>query len=171
MQTLSDKEVITRVKNGEIDYFYYIVKKYTVQILTFVTKKLSNREDAEDIVQNSFLHFYKAINRFDQNKQIQPYLYQIVRNELKMLWRSRKITISLDEKIVADKEQEDLDIEDIERHLNKLPLEQKKTLQLVSEGYSYKEIAKNLKRPLNTVRTIIRRARLQLTKIKGYETA
>ena len=52
----------------------------------------------------------------------------------------------------------------IQKQLESLPHEQKKAVNLVSEGYSYKEIAKFLDRPLNTIRTLIRRARLKLNK-------
>ena len=73
--------------------------------------------------------------------------------------------LPLDEEIAAEKKQEPLETELIEKQLNVLPKEQKKAVELVSEGYSYKEIAKLLNRPLNTIRTIIHRARLKLKNI------
>lgn len=167
MQALSDKEVLLRIKQGEIDYFTYFVKKYTKQIHSFVSKKISKKEDVDDIVQISFLQLYKAISRLDQEKPVLPYLYQVVRNGMKMFWRSQKIMLPLDEKIVAEEKEEDMENEVIEKQLDSLPKEQKKAVKLVSEGYSYKEIAKFLSRPINTVRTIIRRARLKLIKSKN----
>ncbi|OGK12138.1 hypothetical protein A3B40_04985 [Candidatus Roizmanbacteria bacterium RIFCSPLOWO2_01_FULL_37_16] len=166
MQTLSDKEVLIRIKNGEIDHFTYLVKKYTNQILNFVSKKIKNRFDSEDIVQETFLNFYKAVHRFDEKKPILPYLFQITRNEMKMYWRSRKQMVRLDEKIIVEENQESETKVAIEKHLNQLPKEQKKALQLVGDGYSYQEIAKILGRPINTIRTIIRRARLKMIKFK-----
>ena len=158
----SDQEVIVKIKNGEIDYFSFIVKKYTKQIYNFVSKKIAKREDVEDIVQISFLQLYKAVGRLDKEKPVLPYLYQIVRNEMKMFWRGRKMMLPLDEEIAAEEKQESLEKELVEKQLDLLPKEQKKAVKLVSEGYSYKEIAKFLNRPLNTIRTIIRRARLKL---------
>ncbi|OGK25160.1 hypothetical protein A3A46_00590 [Candidatus Roizmanbacteria bacterium RIFCSPLOWO2_01_FULL_37_13] len=169
MQVLSDKEVIIRIKNGEIDYFAHIVKRYTKRIYNYVFKKISNREDVEDIVQNSFVQLYKAVGRLDQDKQVLPYLYEIVRNEMKMFWRARKASIPLDEEIASEEKEEYPETDLIEKQLVRLPKEQRKALKLVSEGYSYKEIAKYLSRPINTVRTIIRRARLRLSKLKTHE--
>jgi len=166
MLKLSDQDVIVKIKNGEIDYFSFIVKKYTKQIYNFVSKKIYKKEDVEDIVQISFLQLYKAIGRLDENKPILPYLYQVVRNEMKMFWRGRKAMLPLDEKIVAEEKEELFETELVEKQLDTLPKEQKKAVQLVSEGYSYKEIARFLRRPINTVRTIIRRARIRLTNMK-----
>lgn len=166
MQELSDKQVLTQIKQGEIDYFTYFVKKYTRQIFNFIAKKIKNKEDVEDIVQVSFLQLYKAVGRLDENKPVLPYLYQIVRNEMKMFWRRQKITVPLDENIVSEENDGKTDADDIEKQLESLPKEQKKAVTLVGEGYSYREIAKFLKRPINTVRTLIRRARLKLIKAK-----
>ena len=169
MHTLNDREILVRIKKGEIDYFTFIVKKYTKQIYNYVLKKLGQKDEAEDVVQNSFLKFYKAISRFDEDKPILPYVYQIAKNEIKMYWRAKKKLLPLDEALVAYIEADSFDEEVLLKKLDVLSGEQKKALTLVSEGYSYKEISKQLRRPLNTVRTIIRRARLQIMKEREDE--
>ena len=136
MKSLSDKEIIIKIKKGEIDYFTYIVKKYTRQIYNFTFKKIKNREDVEDIVQISFLQLYKSVGRLDLEKPVLPYLFQIVRNEMKMFWRRQKATVSLDEKIATDEKEENLEKEIVEKQIEKLPKEQKKAVKLVSQGYS-----------------------------------
>lgn len=166
MQDLSDKELIVRIKNGEIDYYEYIVKKYTKQIYNYVFKKIKNREDVEDIVQMSFFQLYKVIGRFDVERPVLPYLFQIAKNEMKMFWRSQKKTVPLDEKLIVEEKEELIDLDFIKRQLEKLTKEQKKAIKLVIEGFSYKEIAKFLGKPINTIRTIIRRARLKLIQSK-----
>ena len=170
MISLSDREIFIKIKNGEIDYFEYIVKKYTKQIYNFTHKKIKINDDVEDIVQVSFLQLYKAVGRLDEKKPVLPYLYQIVRNEMKMFWRKQKPTLPLDEKIVAEEKEENLETEAAEKLLSRLPKEQKKAVKLVSQGYSYKEIAGFLNRPINTIRTIIRRARLKLIQSKNDTT-
>src|SRR3989338_2862144 len=162
MFKLSDQEVIVKIKNGEIDNFIYLVKKYDKQIYNFIFKKIKNRDDIEDLVQISFIRFYKAIDRFNAEKPVLPYLFEIVRNEMKMFWRSRKKTVPLDEKITAEVKDVYIEKDIINKKLESLPKEQKKAIELVGEGYSYREIAKVLNRPINTIRTIIRRTRLKL---------
>jgi len=168
MAELLDKDIIRKIKNGEIDYYSYIVKKYTTLIYRYIKIKLFKKDETDDLVQNVFISFYKAIEKFDEERPIKPYLFQIVQNELKMYFRSRKETVSLDESIkTTDDEKISLPSDDIEGLLKILPIEQKQALKLLSEGYSYEEIANSLKKPLNTVRTIIRRARLKM--IKNYD--
>ncbi len=167
---ITDGEALKKIKNGEIDYFSEIVSKYTGNIHRYIKSKLFEKDDVDDLVQNTFVSFYKAIDRFDETRPILPYLYQIAKNEMKMYFRSRKETVVLDEAILVDKEENDYYKGDYEGLLQKLSKEQREILQLFEEGYSYKEIAEKVNRPLNTVRTVIRRSRLQIKKIYYEKT-
>lgn len=165
---MSDKEIILKVKNGEINYFEIIVKKYTSKIYNFFKAKISNKEDIDDLVQNTFISFYKSINRFDENLPILPYLYQIARNELKMFYRSKKDLLSLDEKFyfLPDRVKDRIDDFNIdyndENYFKDLKKEEKEMIMMKAEGFSYKEIAQKFKKKLNTVKSIIRRIRKKL---------
>lgn len=167
---LSDQEVIRKIKNGEIDYFSVIVETYTQQIYRYIKSRLFQKLDTDDLVQNTFVSFYKAIPRFEVEKPILPYLFQIARNELKMYFRSHKEVISLDETLEADTNEKEFYREDYSRIFNQLTKEQQGILQLLQEGYSYEEISKKYNRPLNTIRTIIRRTRLQVKKLNDEKT-
>lgn len=160
MAGLHDKEIIKKIKNGEIDFYSYIVKKYTTKIYQYIKAKLFKKEEVDDLVQNVFISFYKAIENFNEEKPIKPYLFQIVKNELKMYFRSYKKNLSLDEKIVFEDKYEELKIEDI-KSLNN---QEKIIFEYINEGYSYKEVAKLVKKPLNTVKSIVRRSRLKIKK-------
>ncbi len=161
MTELSDKDVVKKIKNGEIDYYSYIVKKYTSLILKFIERKLFKKDEADDLVQNVFISFYKAIEKFDEKRPVKPYLFQIVQNELKMYFRSYKKSLPLDEKIVSEVRQEELKIEDFKL----LNIQERQIFKHISDGYSYEEIAKLIKRPLNTIKSIVRRGRFKLRKI------
>ena len=159
MIELSDKDIIAKIKNGEIDYYSLLVKKYTDTIYRFIKLKIRKDEDAEDLVQNVFISFYKAIERFDEAKPVRPYLYQIVGNELKMFYRSRKQVLQLKEEMVGETEEAMVFDESNLKVLSKM---EKEILLLVYEGVSYEEISGQFKKPLNTIRSIIRRARLKV---------
>lgn len=170
MKESLDKDVIVKIRNGEIDYFSFLVKKYTPPIFRYIKAKLFQKLDVDDLVQNTFLSFYKAITRFDEEKPILPYLFQIAKNELKMYFRSHKQTVTLDDSLKVTNEYPELYIEDYSSTLEKLSDEQQEILQLLQEGYSYEEIAKKCRRPVNTIRTIIRRTRLQVKKLYNEKT-
>ena len=144
-------------------------KELRQKLIKFVSQKVADPQDVEDIVQVSFLQLYKSVKRLDEKKPVSPYLYQIVRNEMKMFWRRQKPTLPLNEEIVAEEQAEKIDLDFIKKQLLKLNIEQKKALQLISEGFSYKEISKFLVKPINTIRTVIRRARLKLTQGKKHD--
>jgi RNA polymerase sigma-70 factor (ECF subfamily) len=160
---MDDRTAIQKIKNGEINCFSWIVRNYSHAVYRLVRAKIYDKDEADDIVQNTFVNFYKAIRRFDDKRPVSSYLFQIAKNEMKIYFRSRKKTHPLDERIAVENE-DNLTTEDYEKSLSLLPKNQKKALQLLIEGYSYKEIASQLKIPINTVRTLIRRGRLAVLK-------
>ena len=160
-----DKEVILKIKNGEIDYFEVLVKKYSKVIYSYLFSKLKKKEDCEDLVQEIFLSFYKNINRFDEKKPVWPYLFEITKNSLKMFYRKRKIFLPLKEEIIKEEDNfkffEDIEVNSF-GNLNKLNEKEKKIFEMLGQGYKIKEIAKILRIKENTVKSMIRRGRLKL---------
>jgi len=160
MAELSDKNIIEKIKNGEIDQYSYIVKKYTTLIYRYIERKLFKKDEVDDLVQNVFISFYKAIEKFDEKRPIKPYLFQIVQNELKMYYRSKKPTTSLyDDIYLEDGRQQDITDDDYLGHLNQV---EKNIFQHISEGYTYEEIGKLFKKPVNTIKSMVRRGRIKI---------
>ncbi len=160
MKHAFDKEIIERIKNGKIDYFSVIVERYMSKMHQYIKSRLFQKMDADDLTQNTFISFYKSISRFDETKPVLPYLYQIAKNELKMYFRAHKQTARLNENIEIKDENMNFFRDDYSMALDMLTQEQKLILGLVYDGYSYREIADKMGRPINTIRTIIHRSRL-----------
>jgi len=156
--------VIIKIRQGEIDYFSHIVKKYSGKINKLVTAKLFNKTDVDDLLQNIFLKFYKAIYRFDLNKPVLPYLYQIAKNELKMYYRSHRQSLPLSEEL-KDEEKDLIMIDDLDNYLKGLSKDQQTVLELLVDGFDHQEIARKLNKPVNTIKTLVRRARLKIKSI------
>lgn len=163
---MEDKEVIKKIKNGEIDEFAFIVRKYQSKLYYFFSQRLSEKEEIDDLVQETLIKFYKNINRFNEEKSIAPYLLAIAQNELKMYWRkNRQKILPLSEKI-AD-ESENFLIGKDESLLLSIDKRERKIIHFINQGYHYSEIAKRLKINENTIKTIMRRLRLKIEKIKN----
>jgi len=160
-----DKEVIVKIKNGEIDYFEVLVKKYSKVIYRYLFSKLKKKENCEDLVQEIFLSFYKSISRFNEQKPVLPYLFEITKNLLKMFYRKRKVFLPLKEEIIKEEddfqifEESDISLFD---NLDRLNKKEKKIFEMLGKGYKIKEIAKQLKIKENTVKSMIRRGRMKL---------
>ncbi|EKE15422.1 MAG: hypothetical protein ACD_12C00029G0006 [uncultured bacterium] len=127
----------------------------------YIERRLFKKEETDDLVQNVFISFYKAIEKFDEKRPIKPYLFQIVQNELKMYYRSRKPTIQLNEEIYLEdgRLQDIINNDDYLSHLNQ---GEKNIFEYIRKGYSYEEIAQLIKKPVNTIKSIVRRGRLKI---------
>ena len=167
MSGQTDKDVIIKVRNGQIEQFSYIVKKYTQKIFKFINTRLYDKSETDDLVQNVFISFYKSIGKFDYSKKVLPYLYEIAKNELKMYFRSHKVNLPLKEEIVVGDVylNNNLDTE----ILKNLKSDERKLLLEIANGFSYKELSKKYKITLNNIKSKIRRTRLKLRKFI-YET-
>ena len=158
MEKMTDAQIIERVKNGYIDDFSLLMNRHIKGVTTFVKIRLKDSFIVDDIVQNTFVKFYKAINTFDVKKQARPYLIEIAKNEMKMYFRSKKNVISLKETIgKVDKH----DAFDLRNFIEGLPSKPKNILKLLYAGYTYEEIAKRMKASVNTIKTTIRRLRMK----------
>lgn len=160
----TERSAIEEILQGNIDKFEVLVNSYSPKILAFVTARLFDKSEADDIVQNSFIQLYKALPHFDRDKPVYPYLLQIARNELFMYFRKKHTTMSLDDDIMRLHSEDTPQAEDINEITQGLQTDNKRALLWFAEGYTYKEIARRMGKPLNTVRTIIRRARLYIKK-------
>ncbi|MBI3385300.1 RNA polymerase sigma factor [Candidatus Gottesmanbacteria bacterium] len=160
-----EKDIILKVKRGEINYFEALVKKYSRVAFFYTKKRVKQPSDAEDIVQNSFIKAYKVIERLDENRGFSGYFFAILRNQIVDFYRQKNNDVPLFESLTSqDLENSGLKI-DVEELYAKIRPEYKTVLQLYTEGFSYQEIAANLKRPINTIKTLIRRARIEARKL------
>jgi RNA polymerase sigma-70 factor (ECF subfamily) len=158
-----DIEAVNSVQNGDIDAFSRLVHKYTPLLAGFIGAKTKDTDMADDVVQIAFIRLYKAIDRLDTTRPLQPYLFQIAKNELYEQWNKNKRTTPLNHAVHASVDthyEESFQIDEAKGALGELKPDQKNALLWFSEGYSYDEIAQKMGRPINTVRTLIRRARL-----------
>lgn len=162
----TDREILIKIKEGEIDHFTYLVKKYLQKVTQFVSQSIRDHDEREDIVQNTFLNYYKSISRIDATRPVLPYLLEVAKNEVRMHLRRRRSTLSLNS-VAEPGEEQELYRFSIAEILRVLSQKQQRILQLISEGYKYAEIAKLLRIPVNTIKTEVRRARQKIQKTYG----
>jgi RNA polymerase sigma-70 factor (ECF subfamily) len=163
-----DRDVLRQIKAGDIDMYSRLVDAYEPAIRRYIRSRLFDRDHTDDLVQLVFIKFYKSIELFDDTRPVLPYLYAIAITELKMFFRAQKKgRVSLEQvEHTLESEQEGEDIEhqdEVATALEQLSHDQKSALLMYAEGYKYHEIAARLSKPINTIRTLIRRARLSVT--------
>lgn len=175
----SDEELITRFQQGDIYAFDLIVKRYKQQLLNFVFRFLNNREQAEDVVQETFLRVYRKRNAYKQVAKFSTWIYTIAGNLARTELRKRKrrqlfslSDIGMEEKdyeIASDEFNPEkytntvMHEQIIQREINKLSVKFREVIILRDiQGLAYEEIAEIIKVPLGTVKSRVNRARLRL---------
>lgn len=140
-----------------------------------------NMEDANDLVQETYLKAIKYKSKFEENTNLKGWLYTIMKNSFinnyrKLVRRNTFIdttdnTYFLDTPTYStDNASENKFIaDDISEAIADLPPELRITFEMNMEGYKYHEIADELDIPIGTVKTRIFVAKRRLrTKLKTY---
>ncbi len=76
-------EIILRAKQGDGESFDILYRLYFTPLYRYVFMRLKTREDAEDVVQDTFMKAYQALPRYEHTRETMlPYLFTIARNLL-----------------------------------------------------------------------------------------
>jgi RNA polymerase sigma-70 factor (ECF subfamily) len=94
----ADCALVAAAKSGEDRAFEILVKRYQARMLRAAFRITRNREDAQDVVQQSFQNALVHLNKFEEKSSFSTWLTQIVINEaLLCLRRNRRLrAVSLD---------------------------------------------------------------------------
>jgi RNA polymerase sigma-70 factor (ECF subfamily) len=85
--TLTDDELIRLIRGGAPDAFEELVRRTRRPAYRLARRITRNHEDADDVVQESFVKAYRAIDRFTLGKAIAPWVLTIVARTA-LSWRS-----------------------------------------------------------------------------------
>jgi RNA polymerase sigma-70 factor, ECF subfamily len=88
-------EAVRRFLSGDEEAFGQIVRHWERRIYNLAWRMLNNREDAQDVVQETFLSVFKSIRKLREPGSFSTWLYQITLNHCRARRRSRASDISL----------------------------------------------------------------------------
>ncbi len=97
-QQLRERELIQRIRDGEHELFYELIRPYERRVYAAAFAILRNEADADDTAQEAALKAFKHIRQFRAEARFSTWLIQITVNEARM--RRRKEHASLMEPIV-----------------------------------------------------------------------
>lgn len=89
IEALGDSEVVRRFLDGDERAFAEIVRRYDKRLHNFVARTVGDREQAEDLVQETFVRVYRHLHRFDQSRKFSTWIYTIAGNLAKNELRNR----------------------------------------------------------------------------------
>ena len=82
--------IIGKIKTGDFNACRYIVDKYKSFVFNIAMRILRNREDSEEVAQDSFIKAFKSIDSFKYQSKISTWLYRITFNNAISRTRQRK---------------------------------------------------------------------------------
>jgi RNA polymerase sigma-70 factor (ECF subfamily) len=174
-----DASLIHRTLAGETAAYGELVRRYQNRLYNTVFRLVGSAEDARDIVQDSFISAFEALNRFHGDSQFFTWLYRIAVNASISHKRKQRRTLRSGQGGSAGIAPEPADLSDghapdaalqrsedrrsVQEALMRLGSEFRAVLVLREiDGRKYEEIAELLNLPIGTVRSRIHRARLEL---------
>jgi RNA polymerase sigma-70 factor, ECF subfamily len=87
---MDEKELVRRCLEGDRGVFQEIVDRYTPPLMAVALTVLGNRQDAEDLCQETFIQAFRHLARFDPERSLKTWLYTILyRRSLNMV-KTRK---------------------------------------------------------------------------------
>ncbi|MDR4497458.1 MAG: sigma-70 family RNA polymerase sigma factor [Candidatus Scalindua sp.] len=171
--------------------------EYMDALFNFAMRMSGNREDAEDLVQDTYLKMHRFLHTFEEGSNLKAWLFKILRNTFINKYRKKmrepqeindnNEEFSLYDRITADKDEYDplnkssFNVEefledDVKYALDNLPLAFREIVCYSDlEGLSYEEISEVIGCPIGTVKSRLFRSRRLLQKFlwsyakkKGY---
>ena len=184
---LSDNALVRVVQRRDPERYAEIIVRYRGKLFAYLYCLVGQKDEVDDLLQNVFIKVYKNLKRFDQTRKFSSWIYRIAHNEavnhIKRKYLKKFVSW---EDIVTTKDQLDLSslendaneewiknerIKEVHDVVDKLPIKYKQVLILrYFSSKSYKEIAEIIGKPVNTVGTLINRAKERLhEEIKNEE--
>lgn len=185
---ITDNELVEIVRTKNSERYSEIVERYQTRLFVYIYRLIGNKEEAEDLLQDVFVKAYRNLNSYDTSRKFSSWIYRIAHNEtvnfikrksLKRFISWETITTAKD-KLDSSSEEEGADIAWIRKEISKevseaisrLPSKYKQVLTLrYYADQSYEEIADILGKPVNTVGTLINRAKKKLSEeLKNFKS-
>jgi len=181
---LTDDELIDQVRAGDLQSFEELIDRYRNQVFNFVYRILGSRDEAEDILQDTFMKVYQHLPRYKKQSKFSSYLFTIAHNLSMNRVNYRKRSqmkldtlaqsggeVSVSERTPDAQLRENEVATVVHRAIGKLPPKYRAALVLSEfEGFSYKQISEVLDCSVGTVKSRIFRARdLLRGYLRGYE--
>ncbi|RZJ85230.1 MAG: sigma-70 family RNA polymerase sigma factor [Massilia sp.] len=174
-----DLELVKAAQAGDTRAFDNLIKRYRTSLTRYLSTYIREAGETEDVVQDTFIKAYMALDRFRGDSSFATWLFHIGINTAKRSYVRNRRRLSLLEEPSPEPNgsqqhagiQPDFDTPEarmetkqilalLDSALDDLPAEQRTALVMRElEGFSYDEIAERMHSPVGTVRSRIHRAR------------
>lgn len=187
----NEAELIERLRAGDKKACAECIEIHSPGIYRLALRLMENEAEAEDVLQETFMNAFKAIDKFEGRSGLGTWLYRIAHNAAMMrLRKPQKFFLSVEETLEQEEgnlvpkqlfdwcclPEEDFESDEVKNELEQairsLPAKYKSVFILRElEGFSTQETAESLNLSISTVKVRLHRARLGLReKLSPYFT-
>ena len=82
MSSESDRLLVQQIRQGDSRAWEHLIARYEGRLLAFVHRRLRDRAASEDVVQETFVGFLNSLPNFDDNRELQTYVFTIASYKL-----------------------------------------------------------------------------------------
>jgi RNA polymerase sigma-70 factor (ECF subfamily) len=79
-EPMSDREIITAIRDGDGDAFELLIKKYQTKVFHHCLRMVRDREECVDLTQEVFLKVFRNIHKYEHAYAFYTWLYKITAN-------------------------------------------------------------------------------------------
>lgn len=173
MEKITDDDLMNLYRDGDVDAFDVLFDRHYRSIYNYARSLLNDSHKASDVLQDTFLAVVSRVRDYEGRGHFKTWILRICRNSCFNILEASRIrkSVSIDNGfsfILSDEDEatpyEKLDSDDrlafVREQISVLPERQREAITLYAfENMSYKEIAEVFDVPVNTVKTLIHRAR------------
>ena len=123
----NEEDILQHIASRNPDRFRLIFRAFERQIINYVCRVISTREDAEEVVQNTFMNAFRHLDDYKPERaSLLTWLMRIATNEIRMYLRKKQPSlVSLDEdeehmQLVSDDEADQILMETTENRITHL---------------------------------------------------
>lgn len=177
---VDEQAAIRRLKSGDSGGLEYLVSRFQVRAIRTAYLILGDGALAEEVVQEAFLHAYRAIGGFDEGRPFQPwFLRSVVNASLRQIRKTRR-EIPLEDAEAGkaffalaaqlDSPQAEVEAGEVERELQQAmeklsPRQRAVIVQRYFLGMSEAEMASQSGAALGTIKWLLNAARQRMRRL------
>jgi RNA polymerase sigma-70 factor (ECF subfamily) len=171
MQAADDGVLVRQVRQGSLEAYGELVRRYQGSVYGVCYRMLGERQDAEDLTQDAFIRGFERLDTFDLAYPFGPWIRRVAANLcLNRLQRWQPVLLEFDDEmglrggppgpVPESSAEKRLQAEDIRQAILALPPAYRAVIELRHyQDASYEEIAAALSLPLSDVKSHLFRAR------------
>lgn len=178
---MTDQQLISEYQSGNNAALGTLYSRYKEQLYWFIYQRIGNEQKAEDVVQDTFLHFIRFAGGYEPKVKVSTYLHMIAKqrlysNHYRKTEKNKSVTLSKDDdtlnepiniqsKDISPEDETDtrMQLEYLRKKIKTINPDYAQVIKLYCfQEYEYEEIAEMLDIKIGTVKSRIYRGRKAL---------